>query len=142
MSAELLIDNSAWSRLRHPTLARDRAEEIFAAFEAGRIATCLPFLLDAGYSARSASDHATLFERLRALPDAAVDDRVQKRALDAQRQLALTGHHRLPAPDLLLAGVADRHGLGVLHYDSDYDLIAERTDLRFDSVWLAERGSL
>jgi hypothetical protein len=30
----------------------------------------------------------------------------------------------------------------VLHYDTDYDLLRERTDLRFDSEWLAERGSL
>jgi hypothetical protein len=30
----------------------------------------------------------------------------------------------------------------VLHYDHDYDLIAEKTDLRFDSVWLADRGTL
>jgi hypothetical protein len=28
------------------------------------------------------------------------------------------------------------------HYDPDYDLIAEKTDLRFDSVWLAARGAL
>jgi hypothetical protein len=30
----------------------------------------------------------------------------------------------------------------VLHYDGDYDVIVERTDLQFESVWLAERGSL
>lgn len=44
--------------------------------------------------------------------------------------------------DLLLAALADRHGHGVLHYDADFDLILARTDLRFDSVWLAERGTL
>lgn len=42
----------------------------------------------------------------------------------------------------MVAAIADVNGLGVLHYDGDYDLLAERTDLRFDSVWLAERGSL
>jgi hypothetical protein len=45
-------------------------------------------------------------------------------------------------PPLLIAAVADRHGLGVLHYDDDYDLIAEKTDLGFESVWLAARGTL
>jgi hypothetical protein len=25
---------------------------------------------------------------------------------------------------------------------ADYDLLAEKTDLKFDSVWLADRGSL
>jgi predicted nucleic acid-binding protein len=44
--------------------------------------------------------------------------------------------------DLLLAAIADRRGTGILHYDSDYDLILEMTDLHFESVWVAERGSL
>jgi hypothetical protein len=42
----------------------------------------------------------------------------------------------------MTAALADRHELGILHYDRDYDLILERTDLRFGSVWLARRGSL
>lgn len=62
----------------------------------------------------------------------------EQRALDAQAQLARAGHHRLPPVDLLVAALAERHDLGVLHYD----LIAEKTDLRFDSVWLAARGTL
>ena len=40
--------------------------------------------------------------------------------------------------DARAAGIA----LGVLHYDHDYDLLTERTDLLFESVWLAPRGSL
>jgi hypothetical protein len=44
--------------------------------------------------------------------------------------------------DLLITALADRHSLGVLHYDHDYDLIAEKTDLAFDSVWLAARVTL
>ena len=52
------------------------------------------------------------------------------------------GHHRLPPVDLIIAALADRHELGVLHYDHDYDLIADKTDLAFDSVWLADRGTL
>ena len=41
-----------------------------------------------------------------------------------------------------MAALADRHRLAVLHYDHDYDLIAENTDLAFHSVWLAPRGTL
>lgn len=44
--------------------------------------------------------------------------------------------------DLIIAALADRHDLGILHYDADYDVIRERTDLDFDSVWLAPRGTL
>jgi predicted nucleic acid-binding protein len=138
----LLLDNSAWARLTDPALSDDRVSEIADAFEAGRIGTCLPFLLEAGYSARTARDHDELFAELLALPRFDIDVEVEQRAVEAQRQLARVGHHRLPPVDLLVAAVADRHGLGVLHYDSDYDLLAEKTDLDIGSVWLAPAGSL
>jgi predicted nucleic acid-binding protein len=44
--------------------------------------------------------------------------------------------------DLLVAAVAEHHGSAVLHYDADYQLLAERTDLAFDSVWAGTRGSI
>lgn len=42
----------------------------------------------------------------------------------------------------MIAACAHEAGAGVLHYDGDYDIIAQRTSLRFKSVWLAPRGSL
>ena len=142
LSAELLIDNSAWARLDQPRLPSERSEEIAGWLEQGRLAVCLPFLLEAGYSARSGIDHAEILDELRSLPAVAIDREVEQRALDAQQQLARVGHHRLPPVDLLIAALAARHGLGVLHYDSDYDLIREKTDLSFESVWLSRRGTL
>jgi predicted nucleic acid-binding protein len=142
VTATLLLDNSAWARLGDPVLAQERITEIADALEAGRIGICLPFLLEAGYSARSARDHDELFAGLRALPHFLIDQDVEQRALAAQRQLARVGHHRLPPVDLLVAAVADRQRLDVLHYDRDYDLIAEKTDLDFGSVWLAPAGTL
>ena len=142
MTATLLLDNSAWVRLGDAGLPDDRAEVLADNLESGRIATCLPFLLEAGYSARTAREHDQLLAELRTLPHYAIDDAVEQRALAAQAQLARVGHHRLPPVDLLIAALADRHALGILHYDHDYDLIAEKTDLRFDSVWLADRGTL
>jgi predicted nucleic acid-binding protein len=64
------------------------------------------------------------------------------RAIEAQRQLARAGHHRLPPVDLIIAALADTYGLGILHYDNDYEIVSEKTDLSFDSVWLAPRGSI
>jgi hypothetical protein len=121
---------------------QDRAEEIAGWLEEGRIATCLPFLLEAGYSARNVRDHDALLSDLRSLPNVAVDERVEARAIEAQGQLARVGHHRLPPVDLIIAALADTHGLGILHYDGDYEIVSEKTDLRFDSVWLAPRGSI
>jgi predicted nucleic acid-binding protein len=140
VTTTLLLDNSAWVRLS--ILDDTRAAEIASALEGGRIATCLPFLLEAGYSARSLRERSELFELLSALPRFPIDHDVERRAEDAQLQLTRVGHHRLPPVDLLVAALADRHGLGVLHYDHDYDVIAERTDLSFESVWVAPRGSI
>lgn len=97
---------------------------------------------EAGYSARSADDHDELVEELLALPIIPIDEGIERRAIDAQRQLARVGHHRLPPVDLILAAIADRHGLGVLHYDGDFDVLRSKTDLGFESDWLTPRGAL
>lgn len=96
-----------------------------AAIEAGEIFTLLLFLLEAGYSARSGSDYASILDGLLALPGVEIDAEVEQRAVDAQRELARTGHHRLPPVDLLVAAIAARHGLGILHYDADYDVLSK-----------------
>jgi len=142
VTATLLLDNSAWARLADPALSADRVTELADALEQGRIATCLPFLLEAGFSARSGRDHDELFAELLALPYFSIDEAVERHALNAQRQLARIGHHRLPPVDLLVAALADRNELGVLHYDRDYDLLAEKTDLAFASVWLVPAGTI
>lgn len=138
----LLLDNSAWSRLLSGSVPKDRAEMAIERMEKQQLATCLPFLLEAGYSARSAFDLRTMMTRVEELPRVAVDDEVERLVLSAQRDLADVGHHRLPPTDLVIAACAHRAGSGVLHYDRDYDLIAQHTGLSFESVWLAEAGTL
>lgn len=142
LKGRLLLDNSAWARLGAAGLPSSRLSEVADRLQAGEVVASMPFLLEAGYSARTASDHRQLCRELLALPWAPLDGEVERRAVDAQGQLARAGHHRVPPVDLMMAALADRHRLGVLHYDRDYDLIAARTDLDFESVWLAERGSL
>ncbi len=63
-----------------------------------------------------------------------------KKALQVQSELARTGHHRLPIPDLIIAAVAEAKGLTVLHYDADYDRIAEVTGQ--DAEWIVPRRSV
>ena len=138
----LLLDHSAWSRLNRPELAAERRQEIAGLFERNNLIVSLPFLLEAGYSARDSRDHAALMEKLRKQPHAAIDAEVEARAVDAQAQLARAGHLRVPPVDVILAALAERGAAGILHYDRDFDLIRERTDLRFQSVWLAEPGTL
>jgi predicted nucleic acid-binding protein len=142
MNTALLVDASAWGRLMHPHLPKARSEELAEELRRGKIVSSMPFVLEVGYSARDRLDYEEQRAELLALPQARIDDLVEGRALDAQRQLARIGHHRVPAVDLIIATLADRHGYGVLHYDSDYDTILAKTDLEFESTWLAERGTL
>ena len=142
MIGPALVDTSAWARLDSQSLSAAEKSEVQEAIEAGRITVCLPFLLEIGFAARNATAHSELYDDMLALPWAAVDNAVEMRALDAQRQLARAAHHRLPPVDVLIAALADRHGLGVLHYDHDFDVVLDKTNLRFDSIWLAEPGSL
>lgn len=134
----LLIDNSAWARWTKPG-ARDR---LAASFEAGEILVCLPFLLEAGYSARSAAHHQALVGDLSLLPRVELGPDIERLALRAQVELAAVGHHRLAPVDLLLAACAHHSGHGVLHYDRDYDVIAAHTSLEFASEWVAPPGTL
>jgi predicted nucleic acid-binding protein len=138
----LLLDNSAWSRLLMGVVPREPAKAVIEQVNAGQIATCLPFLIEACYSARSAADHRQLMDRLGRLPRIAIDSAVESSVLQAQRELAAVDHHRMAPVDIMIAACAHEAGAGVLHYDRDYDLIAEHTNLSFESVWLAPAGSL
>jgi predicted nucleic acid-binding protein len=52
----------------------------------------------------------------------------EDRAVEVITDLADRGHHRAPSvPDLLIAAIAERAGLIVLHQDKDFDLIAQVT---------------
>ena len=50
------------------------------------------------------------------------------------------GAHRLPIVDYMLAAAAQETGAAVLHYDHDYDTLADV--MEFESVWLAPPGSM
>jgi predicted nucleic acid-binding protein len=134
----LLIDNSAWARRRKPGAGARIAD----ALGSGDIAVCLPFVLETGYSARSADDHDAILRRLQLLPRVEVSPAVERLALRAQSELSAVGHHRLSPNDLVVAACAHHSGHGVLHYDRDYDLILARTSLDFASEWVVPAGSL
>jgi predicted nucleic acid-binding protein len=138
----LLLDNSAWARIVAGVLDEQRAEKVAGWIDRSFLGTCLPFLLEAGYSARSAADHQALMAELDLLPHVQITQGAEELALRAQRELATVGHHRLAPIDLIIAACAHVAGAGVLHYDRDYDVIATRTCLEFESEWLVPPGTL
>lgn len=66
---------------------------------------------------------------------------VMERALDVMEELAASGAHRGEKPvDFVIAAAAELAGLAVLHYDDDFERIAEVTGQT--ATWVARRGTL
>jgi predicted nucleic acid-binding protein len=110
--------------------------------ERGMVATCAILDLEALYSAQSLEEYRRE-ERYRAAVLEYVDteERDLDRALELQAGLAEKSMHRAASlPDLIIAAVAERHALIVMHYDSDYEYIAQVG--RFQSEWVVERGTI
>jgi predicted nucleic acid-binding protein len=105
--------------------------------------TCTPTLVEMRYSARDSDGFALTAARLDALPHAPLSTESSAAAVTAQAELAAAPEvsHRVKPVDLPIAAIATAEGVGVLHYDHDYDTIEQRTSLTFKSVWAAPRGS-
>lgn len=140
----LLLDNSVWARAMDGRLAGPPRKVFEAALTAGELWTCPPSLLEMRYSARDRSGFAVTARRLDALSHVPLTGEAANAAVMAQAELASAPgiSHRVKPVDLLIAATAAAAGLGVLHYDRDYDTIAEHTSLSFASVWVAPRGSI
>jgi predicted nucleic acid-binding protein len=140
----LLLDHSAWARALDGRLAGPERATFEAALTAGQLWTCPPALLEMRYSAVDGEQFAAIAEEVDALPHASLTADAAARALTAQAELAAARgvSHRVKPVDLLIAAVAATERLDVLHYDRDYDTLADHTSLAFSSVWVAPRGSM
>lgn len=140
----LLLDNSAWARALDNRLSGTHRQRFDEALVEGELWTCPPTLLEMRYSARDEKGFEQLAGRLDALKSAPLAAETAARALGAQAELAAAKgiSHRVKPVDLLIAAVAAAAGVGVLHYDRDYDTIAAHTSLSFSSIWVAPRGSM
>jgi predicted nucleic acid-binding protein len=110
--------------------------------EAGLVATCGVIEFELGWATRSSAE----FQEMRADRDAgyewlATHDEDWRRALGVQGALWDSGQIRAVGfPDLLIAAVAERERVTVLHYDSDYELIAKVTGQPVR--WVVPRGTV
>ncbi len=110
--------------------------------QAGQVGVALVTELEVGFSARSASDYRTtredLIDHLIPVP---MPLRAEQRARELQAELVRRGQHRaVSVPDLVLASVADIQQLTILHYDGDFELIAELTGQ--PTEWVVPRGAV
>lgn len=134
--ARYLVDKSALARMDRP-LVQDRLAPLLLA---GLVATCSLIDLEVLFSSRSPAEYEELrLERLgfERLDTEQVD---WDRALAVQRLLAQASRHRVAGiPDLVIAAVAERHRVTVLHYDRDFDALSEVTGQAVE--WVVPPGA-
>ena len=124
-----LLDNSVHARLGHP----DVAKQFLELQGQRRIGRCGMLHLEALFSA---SDPRKIDEQLlRALPLVPTHQADFDRAAEVMLLLADRGRHRsVGGADLVVAAVAERAHLTVLHYDRDFDHIAGITGQPVEAV--------
>jgi predicted nucleic acid-binding protein len=136
--ASHLADTSALARLRYPAVASVLGPLIAS----GLVATCGVIEFEMGWATRTAKE----FDEVRADREAgyewlAIRDEDWHRALHVQAALWHGGRIRAVGfPDLLVAAVAERERVTIVHYDADFDLIAEVTGQ--PQQWVVPRGSV
>lgn len=107
----------------------------------GRLALCQMTVLEVMNSAADKRGYDSLRSSLDVHRWLDVGAAEMDRAMEVHASLAARGQHRhFSLPDLIIAATAERNGATVLHYDSDYDRIAEITGQ--PTEWVAPQGSL
>lgn len=124
--ARYLIDTSALAKLLRGNGDMHGWDK---AAQAGLIALCDTVELEYLYGARSLDDRNAIVSIFNGMFGwVPTDDRMFRRALDVQHELARRGEHRSAGPaDLLIAAAAELHDLTLVHRDHDYDCIASVT---------------
>jgi len=134
-----LLDKSALARVaRHVTVQAALAE----LDDSGVLATSPIVDLEIGYSARNLAEFDSVDADRRALfQELPLTKGITDRARQVQRELVRHGKHRGPGiPDLLIAATAEVNGAVVVHYDRDFEVIAELTGQA--TRWIVPAGSV
>lgn len=136
--ARYLVDKSAYGRMHLPAVY----DVLQPLISRGLVATCGVAALEMLYSAQSGRGHARIAANIDAIFEwLPTEDADLRRACRVSAALAESGRHRAAGiADLTIAAVAERHRVTVLHYDADYDLIAEVTGQPVE--WVVPKGSV
>ncbi len=94
-------------------------------FDYGELCLCAITRMEILFSARSGSDYAALQTEFACFRELRTDATTIAAAESAQRQLAGSGRHRIPLPDLIIGACAQQHGADVMHVDRHFDTLAE-----------------
>ena len=134
--ARYLADKSVWARVGQPAILSVMNEYV----ERGLIGTCPIVDLEILYRARTGTEHTHFRRQREAFEYFPLTDEIARRAVEVQGLLAERAQHRaVSIPDLLVAAIAERFSLTVLHYDRDYERIAEITGQ--PTEWIVPAGT-
>ena len=136
MALSHLLDTSVLTRLREPSV-RAVVEPLT---NIGRAARAGISDLEIGYSARNDREWDDLVAALDAFVLVETTAEHLHRARQVQRLLAANSQRGRKIPDLLVAAAAEQGGYTVLHYDTDFDLIASVTGQ--PCQWVVPAGSV
>lgn len=133
-----LVDTSAAARMEQQQVAA----RLVPLIGAGLVGTCAALDYEALFSARTPQE----YEQVRADRRDAYEylptlDEDWQRVVEVQGVLASTSRLRaVGLPDFLVAAVAEREAVTVVHYDADFDVVGEITGQ--EMMWVVPRGSV
>jgi predicted nucleic acid-binding protein len=137
-AAVYLADTSVYVLQGRHEVVRDRFSALLTQ---GRLAACQMTALEYLNNAADPKGYETLWSALHAQRWIDITTEAMNRALDVHREMAVHSQHRhFRLPNLIIAAAAELNGATVLHYDADFDRIAEITGQ--DMEWVAPKGSL
>jgi predicted nucleic acid-binding protein len=131
-----LVDTSVLKRMARAEV-RAVVEPLAGRGRLGRAGICD---LEVGYSARHEREWDELTVALDVFELVETTDAHLRRARQVQRLLAARHQRGRKIPDLLVAAAAEARHLAVLHYDQDFDHIAQVTGQPCE--WVVPAGSV
>ena len=132
-----IADTSVWAH-------KEELPDFGLRFLAGLVGVTDMIVMELLYSARDVADYTQIEGDLDGCAFYRVEPQDWDEGRRVWRELLSRGsgpqHRQVGHQDLLTAAVAARHGLTIVHYDEDFDLIASVTGQPVR--WAAPQGSL
>ena len=132
----VVVDTSAYAQIKHVRSAAERFTNLSAR---GLVATCSIIFGEVLFSMPDRVSLQTMQATMEGLWYLPLTEWAEARALEVFGGLAEHGKHRACGiGDLQIAAVAEQYAATVLHYDQDFDAIAEVTGQ--PTEWIVPRG--
>lgn len=139
--ATLLADTSAWASIRKKAAPQSSRDVFLKAIDNGQIRSSPVVRLEMIWGARTKKE-AEEKERRISVPELALSPDIIDRAMIGLTKMIAQPHsvRKVPIPDALIAATAQATGVGVLHYDEDFNILSEVFGIK--SAWVAPKGSI